>query len=94
MQNATRFFILVLTFLCSCGSQHDKTPLQIPEVSLMVWDNKAKEGSDPAEFRLYQTGRHIEDLTVHTEISGTARNGYDYTPVKNSIRIRNRVKQN
>lgn len=91
MQNVSRFFILlpILTFYWSCGSKHDKIPSEIPEVSLMVWDDKAKEGSDPAEFRLYQSGQHTEYLTVHVEISGTARNGSDYTPVKNSIRIKN-----
>ncbi|MFC2123282.1 ADP-ribosylglycohydrolase family protein [Bacteroidota bacterium] len=60
-----------------------------PLISLMVWDDKAKEGSDPAEFRLYQTENMITKIKIHYTVSGTARNGYDYTPVKNSITIKN-----
>lgn len=58
-----------------------------PIISLMVWDNKAIEGSDKAELQLFQTGAFKPDLVVNYDISGTARNGYDFR-IGNSIRIK------
>ncbi len=62
-----------------------------PTVSIMTWDEKAKEGSDPAELRLFQVGKKIPDLTVYYTISGTAKNGFDYMPVRHSIVMRDRT---
>jgi hypothetical protein len=44
-----------------------------PLVSLMVWDKKGKEGSDSGEFRIYQSGKIISNLTVYYTVTGTAK---------------------
>jgi len=87
------FIILCMCLVfgsCNQSKQNsDRKESAIPMVSLLVWDDKAKEGSDPAEFRLYQTEGMVTDLTIYYTVSGTARNGYDYTPVKNTKSINN-----
>jgi ADP-ribosylglycohydrolase len=59
-----------------------------PTISLMVWDETAKEGSKSAELILYQVNTFKPNLTVHFKTSGTAKNGYDYR-ISEDIRMRN-----
>ncbi len=63
------------------------TEKDLPAVALVVWNEKAKEGSDFAEFQIYQTGRVTPGLEVHYRIGGTARNGYDYTPIAGTAMV-------
>lgn len=72
------------TILTGCK---DKVSPEVdkPIVALMVWDEKAKEGSDFAEFQIYQEGNTTSNVTVYYTIGGTAKNGIDYTPVPDSV---------
>ncbi len=63
---------------CTSGNQGNKEESGKPLISLMVWDEKSKEGSDAAEMLLYQTGAVRTDIPVKLEITGTAINGYDF----------------
>ena len=81
------FFLMVLLTIGyepESGAQTSEKPM----ISLMVWDGRAIEGSDRAELQFFQTGTFKSDLVVRYEISGTARNGYDFR-IGNSIRMRN-----
>ena len=51
---------------------------QKPVVAILVWDEKAKEASDPGEIGIVQLGEHTPDLTVKIKIEGTASDGIDY----------------
>ena len=46
---------------------------QVPEGDVDIY-----EGPDYAEFRLYQTGDVIDNVTVYYKLSGTAKSGIDY----------------
>jgi ADP-ribosylglycohydrolase len=83
-------FVFPALFTTSCNNGKVKPPQvsEKPIISLMVWDEKAKEGSKSAELILYQTGTFVPDLEVHFKIGGTARNGYDYR-IRENIRMRN-----
>jgi ADP-ribosylglycohydrolase len=61
------------------------TKQDLPTVALVVWDEKAKEGSDFAEFQIYQEGEAIPGLVVYYSVGGTTINGYDYTPIADSV---------
>jgi ADP-ribosylglycohydrolase len=86
MKTGISFLMLLLTIFP--GQFSIAQNLKKPVISLMVWDNKAIEGSDRAELQLFQTDAYKSDLMVHYDISGTARNGYDFR-IGNSIRMRN-----
>ncbi len=63
---------------CNSGCKVKKATSLKPVISLMVWDEKSKEGSDAAELLLYQTDTIMSGIPVKFEITGTARNGYDF----------------
>lgn len=86
MKTGISFVMLLLTIMTSEYSLAQN--LKKPVISLMVWDNRAIEGSDRAELQLFQTDAYKSDLVVHYDVSGTARNGYDFR-IGNSIRMRN-----
>ncbi len=59
-----------------------------PGVTLTAADNSASEANlDPGSFNFTRTGSTADPLTVYFTVSGTARNGADYTPVSSSIVI-------
>jgi ADP-ribosylglycohydrolase len=80
--------IVFLSFSCNSGKQTTSLPFKKPVISLMVWDDIAREGSDAAEFQLFQVGTVKNDLNVKYKISGTAKNGFDYR-IRENIRMRN-----
>lgn len=51
---------------------------QKPVVAAVVWDDRAKEGEDLGELRVYQLGEPVPGLKVKVGYAGTARNGFDY----------------
>ncbi|HUX97339.1 MAG TPA: ADP-ribosylglycohydrolase family protein [Bacteroidales bacterium] len=77
----TLLFTLVSS-IYTCAQTYEK-----PKISLMIWDDRAIEGSDRAELQLFQIGTVRTDLVVRYAISGTAKNGYDYR-IGNSITMR------
>ena len=83
-----RFFILA--FILGGGFQvTSKAQIQDkPTIALMVWDDRAIEGSDRAELQLFQLGNIRTDLVVNYSLTGTAKNGYDYR-IGTSISMRN-----
>lgn len=88
----TGTFITVLLILAiSACNKTTQTDTEVPTVSLMVWDEKAKEGSDFAELQLFQVGEYTPNLTVYFTFSGTAKNGYDYNPILDTLIIKNRT---
>jgi ADP-ribosylglycohydrolase len=86
MKTGISFVMLLLTIVTSEYSIAQN--LKKPMISLMVWDNRAIEGSDRAELQLFQTDAYKPDLVVHYDISGTARNGFDFR-IGDSIRMIN-----
>jgi hypothetical protein len=82
--------MLVIIFASCCDTGKRITPQTVekPTISLMVWDEKSKEGSDAAELQLFQVGAFLSDLTVKFSISGTAKNGYDFR-IRENIKMRN-----
>ena len=94
MKNTLLFSSLLVvigffTFSCDAGKRTTSQTIEKPTISLMIWDEKAKEGSNSAEFIFYQVGTLKPDLTVRFTTSGTARNGYDYR-IRENILMRNR----
>ncbi len=89
--NLLIYSLLVITGLlissCETGKRTTKEEIEKPTISLMVWDDKAMEGTDGAEFQFFQSGRQLSDLTVKYSISGTAKNGYDFN-IPESIRMK------
>ena len=59
-----------------------------PTISLLVWDNIARVSDlKPAEFYFYRNGGDAStDIVVYYEISGTAKNGYDFF-IRDNIRL-------
>ena len=51
---------------------------QKPIVAAVVWDDRAKEGEDLGELRIYQLGDPVRGLTVKVSYEGPASDGYDY----------------
>jgi len=90
----TLFFSLISIFAvifassCDTGKRIHPQTIEKPTISLMVWDEKSKEGSDEAELQLFQVGTPLSDLTVKFSISGTAKNGYDFR-IRENIKMRN-----
>lgn len=76
--------ILTVSFASTCTQPKSK-----PTISLLVWDDIAREeGCKPGVFYLYRYGGDpVEDIVVYYEISGTAKNGYDFN-IRDNIRIR------
>jgi hypothetical protein len=65
---------------------------QKPVVAAVVWDNRAKEGEDLGELRIYQLGDLVPGLTVKISYEGTASDGYDYRCQPNVFQV-DRYKQ-
>lgn len=91
-QRRSRAYCLIIPVLClimpsltGCSRQAQPAEKKKPVVALMVWDEKSKEGSDFGEFQVYTEGDGNPDVTVYYTISGTARNGYDYTPIADTL---------
>ena len=83
-----KYILLVMTLIGFCFSMKSYAlAAEKPTISLMVWDETAKEGSKSAEFILYQVGKFKPGLTVHFKTSGTAKNGYDYR-IRDDIKMR------
>lgn len=83
-----KIFVLMLLFSIVPYMNSSAQPVKKPMLSLMVWDDKAIEGSDRAELQLFQVGTVRPGLEVKFAISGTAKNGYDFR-ITNNIRMRN-----
>lgn len=87
---ALMFVILnALTFLMvSCVSTTAQTN-EKPTISLLVWDDIARESDcEPGVIYLYRDGGDpAEEIVVYYEISGTAKNGYDFS-IRDNIRLR------
>ncbi len=81
----TLFLLIVNISACNRINQAESEKTTI---SLVAWDNKAKEGSDFAEIKLFQVGNYLPGLTVHFKFSGSAKNGYDYTPLHDTYKIK------
>lgn len=60
---------------------------QQPEVAIVEWDLRAKEGKDHAEVRIVQIGDPVPGLVVHISIDGTAGNGIDYRAISSSWQL-------
>jgi ADP-ribosylglycohydrolase len=60
---------------------------QKPRVAAVVWDEKAKEGQDLGEIRIYQLGEPVEGLHVKIRYEGTAREGFDYRCYNNELEV-------
>ena len=77
--------LIVPLFLVAISSINAQSK---PTISLVVWDNIARESDlKPAEFYLYRNGGDTStDIVVYYEISGTARNGYDFN-IRDNIRL-------
>ena len=93
MKNTLLFssLLVVIGFFassCDTGKRTTSQTIEKPTISLMVWDEKAREGSDGAELQLFQLGPPSPDLTVKFTISGTAKNGYDFR-IRENIQMRN-----
>jgi ADP-ribosylglycohydrolase len=93
MKNTLLFssLLIVVGFItssCNTGKPTATTPVEKPTIALMVWDDRAKEGSDAAELQLFQLGQPSQELRVKYTISGTAKNGYDFR-LSESTRMRN-----
>lgn len=78
--------LLIVPFISlaiSCMQANNK-----PTVSLVVWDEIARETDlKPAEFYLYRNGGdQTSDIVVYYQISGTAKNGYDFV-LRDNIRL-------
>ena len=83
--------LVVIGFFISSCDNGKRTTTQIiekPTISLVVWDETAREGSDGAELQLFQVGTPLSDLTVKFTISGTAKNGYDFN-IPEKIQMKN-----
>ncbi|MBN1186961.1 MAG: ADP-ribosylglycohydrolase family protein [Bacteroidales bacterium] len=78
-QNLRLFIIYMLALLFSANLYAQK-----PAVAIVVWDEKAKEASDPAEIRIVQVGDPTPGLTVKTKTEGTASDGIDYRCFNNT----------
>jgi len=48
---------------------------QKPMVAAVVWDDRAKEGEDLGEIRIYQLGESVQGLTVKVKYEGSASDG-------------------
>ncbi len=61
---------------------------QKPVVAAVVWDDRAKEGEDLGEIRIYQLGDDpVPGLQVKVRYEGTAKNGYDYRCYSNELEV-------
>lgn len=86
---ALRLFVISLMCLfipglISCSGKPQPAMKEKPVVAIMLWDGKAKEGSDFGEFQVYNE-KDGQPVTVFYTIHGTAGNGYDYTPIADSL---------
>lgn len=74
----------LISIAISCMQANNK-----PTVSLVVWDEIAREMDlKAAEFYLYRNGGdQASDVVVYYEISGTAKNGYDFV-LRDNITLR------
>ena len=75
-------------FSCHTGKTPARQSIEKPTIALLVWDERAMEGSDAAELQLFQLGQSRTGLRVNYSIGGTAKNGYDFR-ISESIRMRN-----
>jgi ADP-ribosylglycohydrolase len=60
---------------------------QKPTVAAVVWDDRAKEGEDHGELRVYQLGEPVPGLKVKVSYEGTAKDGYDYRCQPNVLQV-------
>jgi ADP-ribosylglycohydrolase len=60
---------------------------QKPIVAAVVWDDRAKEGEDLGELRIYQLGDPVPGLKVKVSYEGTASDGYDYRCQPNVFQV-------
>lgn len=76
---------ITLPYLTGCAGKTQPVEQEKPTVALMLWDEKAKEGSDFGEFQIYTEGEGKTNVTVFYTMSGTAKNGYDFTPIADTL---------
>ena len=60
---------------------------QKPTVAVVVWDDRAKEGEDLGEIRIYQLGEPVPGLKVKVKYEGAARDGFDYRSYSNVLEV-------
>ena len=60
---------------------------QKPKVAVVVWDDRAKEGEDLGEIRVYQLGEPVPGLKVRVKYEGAARDGFDYRCYSNVLKV-------
>ena len=88
--NLLRLLLIIPFFLLAISYTNAQSK---PTISLVVWDGIARESDflpndlKPAEFYFYRSGGdRSTDIVVYYEISGTARNGYDFS-IRDNIRL-------
>lgn len=87
MKKTTKYLVLCLSvsaFLLSTGLN---LFAQKPTVAAVVWDDRAKEGEDLGELRVYQLGNPVPGLKVKVSYEGTASDGYDYRCYSNILDV-------
>jgi len=60
---------------------------QKPTVAVVVWDDRAKEGEDLGEIRVYQLGEPVQGLKVKVSYEGAASDGFDYRCYSNVLEV-------
>lgn len=76
--------LIFTAFLIFTGVE---TFAQKPVVAAVVWDDRAKEGEDLGELRIYQLGEPVPGLKVKVRYEGTAKNGFDYRCFSDELEI-------
>jgi len=62
-------------------------PAEQPVVAAVVWDDRAKEGEDLGEIRVYQLGDPVPGLIVKVKYEGAAKEGFDYRCYSNVLEV-------
>ncbi len=82
------------TIVANDGFDDSATPVQVkvtvekPTVSLVIVDDEgAEDGSDTLTYIVSRNGATDQALTVNLTISGTAKNGTDYTKINSTVVI-------
>jgi len=70
-----------------CAIMSPALVAQKPIVAAVVWDDRAKEGEDHGELRVYQLGEPVPGLKVKVSFEGTANDGFDYRCNKNILEV-------
>ncbi|QDU72836.1 Calx-beta domain-containing protein [Mucisphaera calidilacus] len=58
-----------------------------PVINIAANDNAAEEAGDAGQFTVTRTGSTVADVEVLIRVTGTARNGTDYTAIERTVTI-------